>query len=89
MCVCVCVRACVRVCVCACACIRVCTRVHLQHNFEVTIYKFHCCFQGWVFNVVPWLVTIPSGIGSGWVADYLIAKGECHDCVLVNSAVRE
>ena len=33
-------------------------------------------FQGWVFNVVPWLVTIPSGIGSGWVADYLIAKGK-------------
>ncbi|KAK2194165.1 hypothetical protein NP493_2g17004 [Ridgeia piscesae] len=31
--------------------------------------------KGWVFNVVPWLVTIPSGIGSGWVADYLIAKG--------------
>ncbi|XP_064626671.1 voltage-gated purine nucleotide uniporter SLC17A9-like isoform X2 [Lineus longissimus] len=31
--------------------------------------------KGWVFNVVPWLVSIPSSIFSGWLADYLIAKG--------------
>jgi len=40
------------------------------------LYQHSSYFQGWVFNVVPWLVTIPSGIGSGWVADYLIAKGK-------------
>lgn len=31
--------------------------------------------QGWVFNVVPWLVTLPSSIASGIVADRLIANG--------------
>ncbi|KAK7100474.1 voltage-gated purine nucleotide uniporter SLC17A9-like isoform X1 [Littorina saxatilis] len=31
--------------------------------------------KGWVFNVVPWVVTIPSSIGSGWLADHLIKKG--------------
>ncbi|KAI8773926.1 solute carrier family 17 member 9-like [Biomphalaria glabrata] len=31
--------------------------------------------KGWVFNVVPWVVTIPSSIGSGWLADKMITKG--------------
>ncbi|CAL1529513.1 unnamed protein product [Lymnaea stagnalis] len=31
--------------------------------------------KSWIFNVVPWLVTIPSTIGSGWLADHMIAKG--------------
>ncbi|KAK6180103.1 hypothetical protein SNE40_012312 [Patella caerulea] len=31
--------------------------------------------RGWVFNVVPWIVTIPSSIFSGWLADKLITKG--------------
>ncbi|CAL1545000.1 unnamed protein product [Lymnaea stagnalis] len=31
--------------------------------------------KGWVFNVVPWVVTIPSSIGSGWIADKMITKG--------------
>lgn len=43
--------------------------------WEVAI-KFLCVFQGWVFNVVPWVVTIPSSIGSGWIADKMITKGD-------------
>ncbi|KAL8590485.1 hypothetical protein ACOMHN_011698 [Nucella lapillus] len=31
--------------------------------------------RGWVFNVIPWVVTIPSSIGSGWIADRMITKG--------------
>ncbi|KAK7482245.1 hypothetical protein BaRGS_00026488 [Batillaria attramentaria] len=31
--------------------------------------------KGWVFNVVPWVVTIPSSVGSGWLADHMIKKG--------------
>ncbi|KAK3602604.1 hypothetical protein CHS0354_034330 [Potamilus streckersoni] len=31
--------------------------------------------KGWVFNVVPWIVTIPSSIFSGWLADGMIKKG--------------
>ncbi|KAM4692004.1 voltage-gated purine nucleotide uniporter SLC17A9 [Rhinophrynus dorsalis] len=31
--------------------------------------------KGWVFNVVPWLVAIPSGILSGILSDYLITQG--------------
>ncbi|XP_074653726.1 voltage-gated purine nucleotide uniporter SLC17A9-like [Tubulanus polymorphus] len=39
---------------------------------------FHDTFpeaKGWVFNVVPWLVSIPCSISSGLIADKLIAKG--------------
>ncbi|CAI9739762.1 solute carrier family 17 member 9-like [Octopus vulgaris] len=39
---------------------------------------FHESFpsaKGWVFNVVPWVVTIPSSIFSGWLADVMICKG--------------
>ncbi len=32
--------------------------------------------QGWVFNVVPWLVTIPSSVFGGWIADKLVSSGE-------------
>ncbi|XP_056403789.1 solute carrier family 17 member 9 isoform X2 [Hyla sarda] len=31
--------------------------------------------KGWVFNVVPWLVAIPSGVFSGFLSDYLITQG--------------
>ncbi|XP_076440135.1 LOW QUALITY PROTEIN: voltage-gated purine nucleotide uniporter SLC17A9-like [Babylonia areolata] len=31
--------------------------------------------KGWVFNVIPWVVTIPSSVGSGWMADHMIRKG--------------
>ncbi|XP_075384440.1 voltage-gated purine nucleotide uniporter SLC17A9 isoform X2 [Tenrec ecaudatus] len=31
--------------------------------------------KGWVFNVVPWLVAIPAGLFSGFLADYLISHG--------------
>ncbi|KAH3809294.1 solute carrier family 17 member 9-like isoform X1 [Dreissena polymorpha] len=31
--------------------------------------------KGWVFNVVPWLITIPSSIFGGWLADLMITKG--------------
>ncbi|XP_052775661.1 solute carrier family 17 member 9-like isoform X1 [Mya arenaria] len=31
--------------------------------------------KGWVFNVVPWVVTIPSSIFGGWLADLMITKG--------------
>ncbi|GFO27656.1 solute carrier family 17 member 9 [Plakobranchus ocellatus] len=31
--------------------------------------------KGWVFNVVPWFITIPSSVGSGYLADIMINKG--------------
>ncbi|XP_075702855.1 voltage-gated purine nucleotide uniporter SLC17A9 [Rhinoderma darwinii] len=31
--------------------------------------------KGWVFNVVPWLVAIPSAVLSGLLSDYLITQG--------------
>uniref|UniRef100_A0A8C9XQZ5 Voltage-gated purine nucleotide uniporter SLC17A9 n=1 Tax=Sander lucioperca TaxID=283035 RepID=A0A8C9XQZ5_SANLU len=31
--------------------------------------------KGWVFNVIPWLVAIPSSLFSGWLSDHLISKG--------------
>ncbi|XP_067678257.1 voltage-gated purine nucleotide uniporter SLC17A9-like isoform X1 [Haliotis asinina] len=31
--------------------------------------------KGWVFNVVPWVVTIPSSIFSGYLADKMISSG--------------
>ncbi|XP_077109023.1 voltage-gated purine nucleotide uniporter SLC17A9 [Ranitomeya variabilis] len=31
--------------------------------------------KGWVFNVVPWLVAIPSAVFSGLLSDYLITQG--------------
>lgn len=32
--------------------------------------------QGWVFNVVPWLVAIPASLFGGFLSDYLIRQGE-------------
>lgn len=32
--------------------------------------------QGWVFNVVPWLVAIPASLFSGLLSDRLINQGE-------------
>jgi hypothetical protein len=29
-----------------------------------------------VFNVVPWVVTMFSSIFSGWLADYMLGKGQ-------------
>ncbi|XP_037667106.1 solute carrier family 17 member 9 [Choloepus didactylus] len=31
--------------------------------------------KGWVFNVVPWLVAIPSSLFSGFLSDHLISQG--------------
>lgn len=31
--------------------------------------------QGWVFNVIPWFVSIPSSLFSGCLSDHLISKG--------------
>ncbi|XP_054433465.1 voltage-gated purine nucleotide uniporter SLC17A9 [Pteronotus mesoamericanus] len=31
--------------------------------------------QGWVFNVVPWLVAIPASLLSGFLSDHLIRQG--------------
>ncbi|XP_071756298.1 voltage-gated purine nucleotide uniporter SLC17A9-like [Centroberyx gerrardi] len=31
--------------------------------------------MGWVYNVVPWLVAIPSVLGGGYVSDFLINQG--------------
>lgn len=35
-----------------------------------------CRLQGWVFNVVPWLVAIPASLLSGLLSDHLINQGE-------------
>ncbi|XP_051832696.1 solute carrier family 17 member 9 isoform X1 [Antechinus flavipes] len=31
--------------------------------------------KGWVFNVVPWLIAIPTSIFSGFLSDHLISQG--------------
>ncbi|XP_062871983.1 solute carrier family 17 member 9b [Trichomycterus rosablanca] len=31
--------------------------------------------KGWVFNVIPWLVAIPSSLFSGFLSDHLISQG--------------
>ncbi|XP_036281867.1 solute carrier family 17 member 9 isoform X1 [Pipistrellus kuhlii] len=31
--------------------------------------------QGWVFNMVPWLVAIPASLFSGFLSDHLISQG--------------
>ena len=31
--------------------------------------------QGWVFNVVPWLLAIPTGFIAGYISDAMTAKG--------------
>ncbi|XP_070555728.1 voltage-gated purine nucleotide uniporter SLC17A9-like isoform X2 [Ptychodera flava] len=31
--------------------------------------------KGWIFNVVPWVVSIPSSIATGFVADNIVAMG--------------
>lgn len=33
-------------------------------------------FQGWVFNVVPWLVAILTSLFSGFLSDHLISQGK-------------
>lgn len=39
--------------------------------------SLHCpSLQGWVFNVVPWLVAIPASLFSGFLSDHLISQGE-------------
>ena len=43
--------------------------------YATDIYLF---LQGWVFNVVPWVVTIPSSIFGGWLADNMISNGKLH-----------
>lgn len=42
----------------------------------------HFHFQGWVFNVVPWLVAVPSRWFGGYLADKLISKGQPYHSVL-------
>lgn len=39
---------------------------------------FHESFpgsKGWIYNVVPWLICVPSSIFGGWMAEKLIARG--------------
>ncbi|KAM6982001.1 voltage-gated purine nucleotide uniporter SLC17A9-like [Tautogolabrus adspersus] len=31
--------------------------------------------KGWVYNVIPWLVAIPSSLGGGYLSDFLIKQG--------------
>ncbi|XP_029011763.1 solute carrier family 17 member 9-like [Betta splendens] len=31
--------------------------------------------KGWVYNVIPWLVAIPSALGGGYISDFLINQG--------------
>lgn len=44
-------------------------------------------FQGWVFNVVPWLVAIPTSLFSGFLSDHLINQGESSLWLFLSSYV--
>jgi MFS transporter, ACS family, solute carrier family 17 (sodium-dependent inorganic phosphate cotransporter), member 9 len=32
--------------------------------------------KGWIFNVVPWLISLPATIFAGWLADDMISKSK-------------
>lgn len=38
--------------------------------------RLHLFLQGWVFNVVPWLLAIPASLFSGFISDRLISQGK-------------
>ncbi|CDQ84027.1 unnamed protein product [Oncorhynchus mykiss] len=42
--------------------------------------------KGWVFNVIPWFVSIPSSLFSGCLSDHLISKG--HDTAAVRKLMQ-
>ena len=44
-------------------------------NMKGRIHLVMKCLQGWVFNVVPWLLAIPTGFLAGWISDTMTAKG--------------
>ncbi|GFR61475.1 solute carrier family 17 member 9, partial [Elysia marginata] len=46
-------------------------------NMKDNIVNYFLCSlcKGWVFNVVPWVITIPSSVGSGYLADVMINSG--------------
>ena len=49
------------------------------YMFSVFLLSFVCMpLQGWVFNVVPWLVALPSSVLSGWISDNLLKQGESY-----------
>ncbi|NXS22985.1 S17A9 protein, partial [Mystacornis crossleyi] len=43
--------------------------------------------KGWVFNVVPWLVAIPTSLFSGFLSDHLINQGESSLWLFLSSSV--
>ena len=51
----------------------------MQNKAPAYLQHFEFCFfvilQGWVFNVVPWAMSIPFQWSSGLLADLLIARG--------------
>lgn len=50
---------------------------HVQTNSALTAnLLIFAPFQGWVFNVVPWLVAIPTSLFSGFLSDNLINQGK-------------
>jgi len=44
----------------------------IKRNIHVIL--IFLLLKGWIFNVVPWLISLPSTIFAGWFADKLIAK---------------
>lgn len=40
--------------------------------------------KGWIFNVVPWLISMPSTIFAGWMADKLISQSNLIDFYFIN-----
>ncbi|XP_010720717.2 solute carrier family 17 member 9 [Meleagris gallopavo] len=48
---------------------------HLQTSSDSSPLLTFAVFQGWVFNVVPWLVAIPTSLFSGFLSDHLINQG--------------
>ena len=52
--------------------------------------RLYLSLQGWVFNVVPWLLAIPASPVSGFLSDRLISQGECWGKLsLVNHCLRD
>lgn len=52
-------------------------RPQVNYNSIKFFHKIIFCLflQEWMYNVIPWLVAIPSALGGGYASDFLINQG--------------
>jgi MFS transporter, ACS family, solute carrier family 17 (sodium-dependent inorganic phosphate cotransporter), member 9 len=52
------------------------SKVNITFYFIFQTKHYDLFLKGWIFNVVPWLISMPSTIFAGWLADKLITKSK-------------